>query len=187
MFVVVLKKWILASFVVTGVCGTIYWTVQQSLRQSAYDPQIQMAEDTATLLNNGKFQPGPTNLYPIDISKSLSPFLIVYDSRGNVISSDAILNGQTPKMASGVFDWVAVHGEDRFTWQPQNDTRIGTIVVPFKSDKMSGFVVAGRNMREVEWRIERDGIEVAMGWAATVFGSLVVIGILEAIFSQKKK
>lgn len=183
----ILKIWILVVFVVTGVLGTVYLAVQQNYRQSAYDPEIQMAEDTAASLNNGDSVPSFDKVRLIDISKSLAPFLIVYDSTGNIISSEAVLNGQSPKMVPGVFDWVNGHGEDRFTWQPQSDTRIAMIVVPFKSTKLSGYVVVGRSMREIERRIENLLAQVALGWSATVFGSLVLIGVLEFIFPSKKK
>ena len=42
------------AVIITGLSGLIYATVQQNIRQSADDPQIQMAEDTAAQLANGQ-------------------------------------------------------------------------------------------------------------------------------------
>ena len=46
-FVRVFLKWLPLGVAVTLVCALIYATVQQNYRQSANDPQIQMAEDAA--------------------------------------------------------------------------------------------------------------------------------------------
>ncbi len=43
----ILKAWLPIAVVTIGLCGLAYLTVQQSLRQGANDPQIQMADDTA--------------------------------------------------------------------------------------------------------------------------------------------
>jgi hypothetical protein len=45
----ILKYWLLIVIIVTGICGLIYGVVQQDIRQGANDPQIQMAEDAASL------------------------------------------------------------------------------------------------------------------------------------------
>jgi hypothetical protein len=48
-----LKVWFVLAVVTTVLSGLIYLAVQQSYRQSANDPQIQMAEDGAAALENG--------------------------------------------------------------------------------------------------------------------------------------
>ena len=49
----IFRGWLPFAVVVTAFCALAYATVQQSLRQAANDPQIQMAEDTAASLNGG--------------------------------------------------------------------------------------------------------------------------------------
>ncbi len=78
----------MVSFAITGVCATIYWAVQQNYRQTANDPQIQMAEDASnSLSSSGKVGDFNTEI-KIDISKSLAPFVIIYDVKGNPIEID---------------------------------------------------------------------------------------------------
>lgn len=182
----VLKIWLIIVFTVTILLGTVYLAIQQSYRQDANDPQIQMAEDTANAMKSGTFYPGLKNLNPVDIANSLSPFTLVYDTKGDIISSNALLNDQTPTLPSGVLDYVRSHGEDRITWQPANNVRIAAVIVPFTSDKVSGVVLAGRNIREVEKREDKLTFQIAIGWAAATFGSLVVICFLEFLFPKKK-
>ena len=187
MAVRILKTWILVVFIVTAFSGTIYWTVQQDYRQTTYDPQIQMAQDAAGALSNGGKVKDYNTASKIDVSKSLAPFIVIYDVKGNPIASSGNLNGQDPTLPTGVLDFTKTNGVDRITWQPQDNTRIATVVDYYSSATQSGYVLAGRNMHETESRIEKLLGEVAIGWAATVFGSLVLIGILEMIFPSKKK
>ena len=49
-----IKSWVLITIIVTGLSGLIYVGIQQDLRQTANDPQIQMAEDIAAKLTDGQ-------------------------------------------------------------------------------------------------------------------------------------
>ncbi len=182
----ILKNWILVVFVTTGLAGTIYLAVQQNYRQSANDPQIQMAEDLHNYSQNSRIlnfkELAVSN--PIDISKSLAPFIIIYDENGTPSESKVTINGEVPKLAQGVFDYVNVHGEDRITWEPKSGVRIAAIIEHFtiENSGVSGYELVGRNLREVEKRIDMLTLQIGAGWAATVIGSLVLITVLEFIF-----
>src|SRR5690348_4547431 len=93
-------KYILFGVVITLLAGMIYITSQQILRQSANDPQIQIAEDFSTRLET---VPQPPKIPAIDVAKSLSPFIIVYDKSGQIISSSVVLNNKTPQLPLGIF------------------------------------------------------------------------------------
>ncbi len=173
----IIKVWLPIAFVVTVLSGVIYWVMQQNYRQSVYDPQIEIAEDSALAMQTSPFRLGPSMF--IDISKSLATFKIFYGADRKIIESDAVLNGQSPTLPNGVFDWAQSHGEDRFTWQPQDNIRIATVVVSFNSSKSSGYVVVGRNLREVERRIEKLGLQILIGWGISMMGSLTLVFILE--------
>ena len=162
--------WLIFFIVITACCGMLYLAVQQDMRISANDPQIQMAEDTAVSLGAGQKM---TSVTPIDIATSLASFLIIYNSEGQVIFSGAKLNDQTPQLPSGVFASVKSNGEQRFTWQPQVGVRIATVVVPYSG----GYVLAGRSLREVEKRIDQLGIQVGVVWGSTV-GIVTVLSLL---------
>jgi hypothetical protein len=147
----IMKRWLVTAAVSAVLCLLVYASTQQVLRQSANDPQIQMAEDAASLLSNGaeiaKIVPA-TN---IDISKSLSPFIIVYNNSGNPIASGGTLHERTPVPPSGVFEHARMNGENRLTWQPESGVRIASVIVSCGGNN-PGFVLAGRSLRETEVR-----------------------------------
>ncbi len=173
----ILQHWLLVAIVVTGLIGLLYAVVQQDIRQGANDPQIQMAEDAAAKLAGGQSAQGVVPSEKVDIATSLAPYLIVFDANGNPIASSAQLDGQTPSIPSGVFDSVRKNGEDRITWQPQSGVRSAIVVTQF-TGSTSGFVVAGRSLREVEKR--EDGLLQILeaGWIVMMLATFVVTALL---------
>lgn len=156
-----LVLWAIFLVIITAFCGLVYGGVQQNYRQSANDPQIQMAEDAAAALGAGqKVNPSGS----VGIAHSLAPFLIVYNAQGQVVSSSAKLHGQTPQLPIGIFDNVKNNGEERFTWQPEDDVRIAAVVTSYNG----GFVLAGRNIREVENREHKLMLQVGGVWVGAV-------------------
>ena len=173
----ILQHWLLVAIVVTGLVGLLYTAVQQNLRQGANDPQIQMAEDAAAELEGGQSVQYVVPSGKVDIAKSLAPYLIIFDANGNPIASSAQLDGQPPTIPSGVFDSVRQMGEDRITWQPQAGVRSAIVVTQFKGST-SGFVLAGRSLREVEKR--EDGLLQILiaGWLVMILATFVATAIL---------
>ena len=163
--------------IVTGLSGLLYAAVQQDLRQSANDPQIQMAEDTAAKLADGQQVQNVVPAEKVDIANSLAPYIIVFDATGKPIASSVQLNGQTPTIPSGVFDYVRQNGEDRITWQPQSGVRSAIVVTQFKGPN-PGFVLAGRSLREVEIREDDIMHLILLGWIAILLVTLLATAIL---------
>ncbi len=166
---------------VTIVFVVIYAAVQQDYRQSAYDPQIQMAEDAAGSLSTGGNVQQVGALYPqTDFASSLAPFVIIYDQAGNVISATGHMNSVTPTPPLGTLQYAQTQGENRLTWQPQSDVRIATVIVPYHTASTTGFVLAGKNLGEVESRIIQLGYIVFTGWIVSLIGCVIlfVIGIV---------
>ncbi len=122
-----------------------------------------MAEDGAVALGSGPTATSVAAAPIVDISRSLSPFVIVFDDNGKPIASSAVLNGATPTIPFGIFQYVRMSGEDRFTWQPENGVRIAAVVVRF-SGTSSGFILAGRSLREVEKREDNTLMIVGIGY-----------------------
>ncbi len=173
----IIKYWLLMAVIVTGISGLIYTAVQQDLRQSANDPQIQMAEDTATKLAAGQQIQNVVPAEKVDIATSLAPYIIVFDATGKPVASSALLNGQTPTIPSGVIDYVRQHGEDRITWQPQSGVRSAIVVTQYKGPN-PGFVLAGRSLREVEIR-EDNILHIAiLAWIAILVATLLATAII---------
>ncbi len=164
--------------VVTVMFVTIYAVVQQDERQSANDPQIQIAEDAAASLDSGgSFQSIilPTR---IDIAKSLGVFTAAFDDSGKPIGSSGYLNGELPTLPPGVFDSVRSEGEDRFTWQPENGVRDAVVVAKYSG----GFVMAGRSLREVEKRESALLAVIFASWAV----SMVIAGFCYYLLEKRQ-
>jgi hypothetical protein len=172
----ILKYWLLIAVIVSGLTGLIYVAVQQDIRHAADDPQIQMAEDTAAKLADGQQIQNVVPSEKVDIAKSLAPYIMIFDTTGKPIASSAQLDGQTPTIPPGVFDYVRQNDEDRFTWQPQSGVRSAVVVTQFKGPN-PGFVLAGRSLREVEKR-EDDIMQILLlGLIAMLLVTLLATAI----------
>lgn len=167
----IFKHWFPIAVAVTLICGIIYVALQQNYRLNLYYPQVQIAEDSAKLLEKGRSVLTVVQTEKVDVRESLAVFTTVYDAKREVVASSAALDGETPTIPSGVFDYVDKHGEDRITWQPQDGVRIATIVTKYNS----GYVLAGRNMREGEMLIEHLGVNMLIGWAITMFATFFAV------------
>jgi hypothetical protein len=179
----ILKSWLPLVIITTGLCGLVYLTTQQVLRMNANDPQIQMAGDTAAALETGV---SPAGLLPdqqVDIATSLSPFLVIYNDQGIPQVSTGLLHGELPELPAGVFQYVKKNGEDRITWQPEPGVRVAAVVVRYAGEQ-SGYVMAGRSLREVEKRVDQLGTIATIAWMVIQVVSLVIVLLLEMIFKK---
>ncbi len=172
-----LHQWLPLVAVITIMSGTLYIVVQQDFRQTANDPQIQLAEDVAARLSQG--EPPQAIIRPgeIDISTSISPFVAIYDATGKLVISSATLGGQPIDIPNGVFNTTKARGEDRLTWQPHAGVRQALIITHYTASG-GGYVVAGRSLREVEHRIDLLGFYVILGWCAMMVATALLIVLL---------
>ena len=171
------KYWVGAAIILTALVFFVSVAVQQVIRQSANDPQVQMAEDAATKLASGQAAQDVIPKESVDIATSLAAYMIVFDANGKPIASSAQLNGQTPIIPSGVFDSVRHNGVDRITWQPQDGVRSAVVVTEFKGTN-SGFVLAGRSLREAE-RLEDNMTELFIfNWLFVLLLALPIVAIV---------
>lgn len=153
-----LKKFFSPLIMISGLCLLVYLVMQQNYRLSANDPQIQITRD---------FQ-GEIPKETVEISKSLSVFVAQFDKDGNLVKSNAKLDGNDISIPKGVFDYVRDHGEDKITWQPEKGVRQAIVVNKYKD----GFVVSGRSLSEIEKRIDNLSFYVGSAWAGIVIISL---------------
>lgn len=190
MIIKILKKWLPIAFICTVFALTVDVAIQQNYRQSANDPQIQLAEDDAVLLSQGASTESFDTKNKIDIASSLSPFVIIYNDSYNSepIASSAILDGTIPQAYVGSLATARYFGENRITWEPKNGVRIAAVIKHFtnKTTGASGYVLGGRNLREVEKRETNLTYLVGLGWLASTFGSLLLISLLEFLTPNKK-
>lgn len=144
---------------------------QQVLRLGANDPQVEITGNFKALLEHGA-NPSPlVSTEVVDMNDSLSPFTMVFDEQGHPVASSAQLNGASPIPPSGVFTHVRERGEERFTWQPQRGVRIAAVMRHLAT---GGFVLAGRNMREVEAREHLATTQAGLVWLGML--AIIVVG-----------
>lgn len=173
LFIRAIPYWLPIAAAITALSGLIYVVAQQTYRQSANDPQIQLAEDAAAQLEAGAQPQTLVSSNKVDMARSLAPFLIIYDDTGTPLASSVQLNGQTPYLPSGVFTDARNSGEDRLTWQPQEGVRSATIITHFAGPH-PGFALSGRSLTEAEKRVDLLAPLVGLGWLATLAGSLLI-------------
>lgn len=174
--------------IATVLAIALYAIPQQVLRQGANDPQIQLAGDLVARLESGVAPDLAVGSADIDMARSLTPFVIVYDDAGKPLASQARLNGEVPSPPNGVFDTVRQHGEERVSWQPvlgsERGVRIAAVVQRV-GGKHSGFVLAGRSMREVEARELQVRNMAGLAWLGML--GLILLGTVSfAWFSRRQ-
>ncbi|MCX6784403.1 MAG: hypothetical protein NTV81_00480 [Candidatus Komeilibacteria bacterium] len=181
----IIKSWLPLAFALTVICGLIYGTVQQNYRQNANDPQIQMVEDIIDALNTGLQPQNLNSPVQLDMAKTLSPFMIIYDATGTPIISSGYLNKQIPTLPAGVLDYAKVHGQHRLTWQPRPDVRVAAVIQPYQTqpseqlkDGQAGFVLAAKSLRDVEKNESQTLCLALVGWAISLLGSLLIMILL---------
>ena len=139
----------------------IYCVAQQNIRMGANDPQIQIAEDTAlsfskneepVFIKNNRDKNDKDIIS--DMRKSLSPFIILYDKDFKLILSSTRLDEKVVEIPKGVLENAKKRGETRITWEPETGVRNAIVVVYFK-DVKEGYLIAGRSLREAEYRISQ--------------------------------
>jgi hypothetical protein len=175
-----LKLWLPLALLLTVAAGMVYVAVQQDMRHSANDPQIQLAEDAARALSSGAAPQTVAATAAADIAQSISPFVAVFDANGKAVASSGLLHGQMPVLPSGVFDSVRTQGEDRVTWQPEPGVRVAAVVTAY-SGTPSGFVMAARSLRETERRVDQLGQLIGAAWLAGMAGMTVLVVVMEIV------
>ena len=80
-------------------------------------------------------------------------------------------------------------GEDRITWQTASGLRFAAVIIHFSASSTpasiasssgaisSGFVLAGRSLREVESREGQLEVVVGVGWVVTLIITVIWLGI----------
>jgi len=191
---------LILAVLATGLALALYAIPQQVLRQGANDPQIALAGDLVAKLEQGVAPAVAVPAAGLDMARSLTPFVIVYDDQGRPLASQAQVNGQTPAPPQGVFDYVQQHGEERLSWQPilgttsnkdektalnggmalqrSHGLRIAAVIqrVQLANGNSAGFVLAGRNMREVEAREQQVSQMAGFTWICML--GVILVGTL---------
>lgn len=163
--------YILTVFLVSLFSGLVFIATQQSLRLSANDPQIQIAQDILNSLSQGA---DPKQLSPttVDMASATSAFVIIYDNNQKAVGTTVELDKKTPVPPSKSFDKTKSNNESRFTWEPKKGLRQAAVMVKYKD----GYVLVGKSLGEIENRINVIlrivGVAWVVGIAATTLAFL---------------
>ena len=176
----IIVHWLPLAAAITLLAGMVYATTQSVERQSANDPQIQLARDAAARLAKGETPATVAAPSGLDIATTLSPFVEVFDPSGKPLASSAMLHGQLPVVPTGVFDYVRQNGEEHVTWQPEPGVRQASVVVAV-SGAQPGFVMAARSLQEVEVRTDSNLKLIALGTILILGAVLVVVVFADLI------
>jgi hypothetical protein len=186
-FVSAFKAWVPFALIIAILTGFTYVAVQQNYRNSANDPQIQYVEDISNALSQGTTDPStivPPNPTQ-DVSQSLAAFVAIYNASTTPVGSSVSLNSKLPTLPSGVFETAKNKGQYAFTWEPKKGTRIAAVLKHFQGT-VSGYVLSGRSLREVESRIgQLTKMTMAASLLALVLTYLVLL--LMKIMSSAKE
>jgi K+-sensing histidine kinase KdpD len=172
--------WIIILLVSTFTSAMIYVIAQQSLRLAANIAPSQLAVETSMNLDSGKAAAAAAPANKTDISKSLSPFVIIYDNNKNVVAASATVSGAQPNYPSAVLKSVTKDNQARVTWQPKEDLRFATVAV--KSS--NGYVVAGESLSETENIISTIGKLVLFSWLGFAVFSALALALLYQVITK---
>jgi hypothetical protein len=170
-------QWLPLAVVIVLLSGLGYILVQQDQRSLANDPQIQMATDARLALEAGA---SPSSLVPatqLDIAESPGPYLVIYDTSGQIQATSATVGGNGLVPPAGVFDNARSQRFDAISWTPAPGVRSAIVVMKYSQ----GYVLAGRSLRYIEERESNTELLAALGGLGTLVASLIAVIIAQAM------
>lgn len=176
----VIARWIPLAGLASALCLLVYLAVQQTGRQLANDPQLQISREVRAALEGGQPMSSVVPTTQTELATSLSPFITTVSDDGTILASSARLHGQLKSVPRGVLETARGIGEYRVTWQPEPGVRMATVVTR-NQGASGGFIVVGRSLAESESRTRSIGYLLFIGWAATLAGLVVLVSIGETL------
>lgn len=174
----IVRVWLPVAVVATLLSGLVYVAVQQNYRMGFDAPQVQLAQDAAAGLDAGASSENVVPSGTVDIANSLAPFVILYRADNTVAAASGKLNRTAPVPPAGVLETARSKGFNRVTWQPAPGVRIASVSYTTKDGRV---VLAGRNMREMEMRVDALTQMTAIAWIVIVVGSLLTSWLVEFV------
>jgi sensor histidine kinase regulating citrate/malate metabolism len=175
--------WLLITISITITAIMVYGVGQQILRQSADDPQIQIAEDTAKALERGQtisIPPSAKN----DVSKSLTSFIVVYDASKKFVTSSITVNNNNPVLPISMLEQVDKKGETKVTWEPAKGIKAAVVIVKH-GGQAPGYVAIGRSLREIDKRINDMGNLIVLIWLISIIAILAILWLANIVYDKK--
>jgi hypothetical protein len=145
-----LKNWLPLAIISTGAITFAYVGIQQNYRQSANDPQIQLAAEAAHDLELGT---DPQQLFAQTpkVRLNTSTTVTIFDGSHHALASNSERRSDILP-PTGSFDYAKAHGSNRFTWEPAPGTRQAAVLLYQSTPHGEYYVLADRSLLEVEER-----------------------------------
>lgn len=178
--------WLPLAFAISVLCGLGYTLVQQDLRQTAYDEPQRLAQDVTAKLVTNTPATALNMSQTVNISDSLSPYVIIYNASGQPIAGTGLLDTILPTPPTGVFAYAVTNGENRITWQPRPDVRSAIVVIAMSGNN-SGYVLAGQSLLMTETHTEQLLMLTAFGWIVALIGSFFLEGFHQISLAKAQK
>jgi len=164
-----------ALLILILIFATIYTVTQQTQRDDANYPQIQIAEDDAQSLNQG-IKPTTLTEGHVNLSSSLAPFTIIYDKLCLVVSSSGFLYGEPPEAPIGILKAANNSAYHSVTWQLNKNLRVAAVT----TSANNYYVLSGRSLKVIEQNENHSFYISLLG------GFLSVLVLLGMYYSTKK-
>lgn len=158
------RIWLGGIIGISCLFAVVYVAVYQALRWSANDPQLSITQDTAAAVQQNK-QPASLTAGRVDAEYNMAPFVIVYDSMGNVVAGNGYVDGSIPLMPLSVLAHAPSDGgAHSITWEPKKGVRIASVSVRAGTY----YVTSGRSLFVVESHIRSLTQYMVATWLITV-------------------
>lgn len=161
-------------FMLTFTCLLVYLVTQQALRLAANELPVELAIQTFLDLSHHQNTKIMLPTGPVDISKSLNPFVIIYDRKMNLVATTALIHNQKPLYPKEVLKELTHQNEIRVTWQPKPNLRFASVAIKYQN----GYIVSGRSLLETEKLINQIEKIVIRAWFAGALFAGVMFFIL---------
>lgn len=172
-----LRAWLPLAVIITAVFLGIYFSSQYIVRSLAVEEQVKISADVMRYLNEGGNPMALNANAPVDIEKTLSPYIVFYTLDILPMTSSVTLDGERPILPFGVYAQVKERGEHRLTWQPKRGLR-QAIVLNHLEGPTPGYLLVGKSLKESERTICGLWYILSVMWAITMLGSFFVVSVV---------
>lgn len=177
--------WVTGVMLITVAAFLAWFSYGLSLRNGGDREPLLAAATAARQLTSGS-APGSVVPAVIDMASSPAPFVIVLDARGRILASSGRLNGRTPQLPAGVLAWVAAHGQDRITWQPEPGIREAAVIQAYGGPH-PGFVLAAQSLQHIYRQQQSIIWTIASAWLAALAISILMTRLLPARTTRARR
>ncbi len=170
----VARRWTPFTVVTTALYLFATLAMIDGARSVAYDSPREIARNIDLALDEGTDFKLFNSTRPVQIGKSLTPYVLLFDMNGTPMGGSGSVSGNFPVPPRSVFDAALERGEYDFVWEPTPSAK-EAVVARYHSGKNAAFVLSGRSLTLVDARIRDIAFRSTIFWAATLFALFVTL------------